>query len=165
MGIFDDVVKGVNDGMKQVGDGITKIQSKSQEMMQSVSLQNRITSLEAKKSVALTNLGKLIYDKYEKNDEVGEDLLKRKVSEIVELEREIELVKAELTTIKAQYDPDMPRSQKSDAMAGYNATPGFACPHCHAPANKDKLFCAYCGGAMSSEAANSAESNKDGQPQ
>lgn len=148
MSFIDDVVKGVNDGIKQVNDGITRIQSKSQEMMQSVNLQNRVTSLEAKKSVALTNIGKLIYDKYEKNDEVGEDVLKRKVNEIVEIEREIELAKAELDTIKAQHDPDLPRSQKAEAMAGYNKTPGFECPHCHAPANQEKLFCAFCGGDL-----------------
>ncbi len=33
MGFLDDVVKGVNTGIKQVGDGLNKIQSKSQEMM------------------------------------------------------------------------------------------------------------------------------------
>lgn len=148
MGLFDDVVKGVNDGIKQVGENINKIQNKSQELMQSVGLQNRVTSLEAKKQVALSNLGKLIYDKYEKGDEVGEDVIKRKVTEIAEVEKELELVKAELAQVKATHDPDQPVSSKAENMAGYSRTPGFTCPHCHAPANQEKLFCAFCGGEL-----------------
>ena len=150
MGLLDDVVKGVNSGIKQVGDGLNKIQNKSQEMMQSVSLQNRLTSLEAKKSVALTNLGKLVYDKYEKGDEVGDDVIKRKTTEIAEVEKEIELVKEELSTIKVSNDPDTPQATKSENMAGYARTPGFTCPHCEAPANQEKLFCAFCGGELRS---------------
>lgn len=148
MGLLDDVVKGVKSGIEQVSDGINKIQSKSQEVMHSVNLQNRVTALEAKKAVALSNLGKLIYDKYEKGDEVGEDVLKRKTTEIAEIEKEIEIVKAELATYKAEHDPDAPQSQKSENVAGYNRTPGFTCPHCEAPANQEKLFCAFCGGEL-----------------
>ncbi|MBX9688892.1 MAG: hypothetical protein K2X27_19445 [Candidatus Obscuribacterales bacterium] len=148
MGFIDDVVKGVNSGIKQVGDGINKIQSKSQEMMQNVSTQNRITALEAKKAVALTNLGKLVYDKYEKGDEVGDDVLKRKTTEIAEFEKEMEILKAELEAYKEAHDPDQPQSSKSERMAGYGHTPGFTCPHCEAPANQEKLFCAFCGGDL-----------------
>ncbi|MBX9569106.1 MAG: hypothetical protein K2X77_09440 [Candidatus Obscuribacterales bacterium] len=167
MGFLDDVVKGVNSGMKQVGDGLNKIQNKSQEMMQSVSLQNRITSLEAKKSVALTNLGKLIYDKYEKGDEVGDDVIKRKTTEIAEVEKEIELVKEELATIKTNNDPDTPQATKSENMAGYSRTPGFTCPHCEAPANQEKLFCAFCGGELKapkpSSSGGSSSSSSNGE--
>jgi hypothetical protein len=157
MGLIDEVVKGVNTGIKQVSDGLNKIQSKSQEMMNTVSTQNRITSVEAKKAVALSNLGKLVYDKYEKGDEVGEDVLKRKTTEIAEYDKEIELLKAELAACKAEHDPDAPKSQKSEHEAGYSRTPGFTCPHCQAPANSDKLFCAFCGG----ELKGAAESPKD----
>ena len=96
----------------------------------------------------LTNLGKLVYDKYEKGDEVGEDVLKRKTTEIAEYDKELELLKAELAAYKAEHDPDAPRSQKSENVAGYNRTPGFTCPHCDAPANQEKLFCAFCGGEL-----------------
>ena len=68
MGFIDDVVKGVNTGIKQVGDTINKVQEKSQEMMNNASQASRVTALEAKRAVALENLGKLIYDKYEKGD-------------------------------------------------------------------------------------------------
>ncbi|MBY0358006.1 MAG: hypothetical protein K2W82_08395 [Candidatus Obscuribacterales bacterium] len=148
MSFLDDVAKNVNEGLKQVNDGINKIQSKSQEMMQTVTLQNRINSLAAKKSIALADLGRLIYDKYAKNDEVGEDLLKRRVDEIVDMEKEIESIKAELGVIKAQYDPDLPRSEKSEAMAGYSKASGCVCPHCKAPANQEKQYCAFCGGNL-----------------
>lgn len=160
MGFLDDVVKGVNNGVKQVGDGLNKIQNKSQEMMQSVSLQNRITSLEAKKSVALTNLGKLIFDKYEKGDEVGDDVIKRKTTEIAEIEKEIDMVKEELATVKANHDPDTPQATKSENMAGYQRTPGFTCPHCEAPANQEKLFCAFCGGELKAPRPNGGSSGQ-----
>jgi hypothetical protein len=169
MGFIDDVVKGVESGMKQVGEGINKIQSKSQEMMHNASLQSRITSVEAKKAVALSNLGKLVYDKYEKGDEVGEDVLKRKTTEIAELEKEIELLKAEVEQWKEDHDPDVPQSQKSENVAGYSRTPGFTCPHCQAPANQEKLFCAFCGGELrggSAKAGNgdsAAENKADGE--
>ncbi len=159
MGFIDDVVKGVNTGIKQVGDGINKIQNKSQEMMHNVSQQNRITSLEAKKAVALTNIGKLIYDKYEKGDEVGEDVLKRKTTEIAEYEKEIELIKQELEVFKQEHDPDLPQSQKSESRAGYTRTPGYTCPHCQAPANQEKLFCAFCGGDLRTSKTPKSEGN------
>lgn len=149
MGFIDDVVKGVNTGIKSVGDAVTKVQSKSQEMMHNVSQQNRITALQAKKEVALQNLGKLVYDKYEKGDEVGDDVLKRKTTEIAEIEKEIELIKEEIETYKAEHGEDVPLAQKSESKAGYNRTPGFCCPHCEAPANHEKLFCAFCGGELS----------------
>lgn len=150
MGLLDDVVKGVGEVTKQVGDGINKLQNKTQEAVQSMGLENQVRALEAKKSVALTNLGKLVYDKYEKGDEVGEDVLKRKVTEIVEIEREIDIAKTELNTIKQSNDPDVSQSQKAENRAGYARTPGFTCPHCQAPANQEKLFCAFCGGELKS---------------
>lgn len=150
MGFIDDIVKGVNTGMKQVGDGLQKVQSKSQEMMHNVSLENRIRALDAKKAVALTNLGKLVYDKYEKGDEVGDDVLKRKTTEIAEMDKELDMLKAEMAEYKAEHDPDTPQSQKAESMAGYKRTPGFTCPHCDAPANQEKLFCAFCGGELKS---------------
>lgn len=152
MGFIDDMGKTLNEGFNKVSDGISKIQNRGQEMMQSVGLNSRLTSLEAKKSVALTNIGKLIYDRYERGDEVGEDVLRRKVQEVVEIEREIDIVKAELNTIKAQHDPDICASEKSEHVAGYSRTPGFECPHCHEPANQEKIYCAFCGGSLSSAA-------------
>lgn len=151
MGLLDDVVKGVGEVTKQVGEGINKIQNKTQEAVQSMGIENQVRALEAKKSVALTNLGKLVYDKYEKGDEVGEDVLKRKVGEIVEIEREIEIAKTELSAVKQANDPDASQSQKSENRAGYARTPGFCCPHCQAPANQEKLFCAFCGGELKSK--------------
>lgn len=153
MGFIDDVVKGLNTGIKQVGDTINKVQEKSQEMMQNASKESRVTSLEAKRAVAFENLGKLVYDKYEKGDEVGDDVFKRKTTEIAEIEKEIELVKAEVAAFHAEHDPDMAQRSKAESKAGYKRTPGFECPHCHEPANQEKLFCAFCGGELSSASA------------
>jgi phosphomevalonate kinase len=141
MGLFDDVLKGIN-------QGITKIQSTSQEMMQTVSLTSRINSLEAQKTAALTNIGRLVYDKYHRLDEVSEELLKSKVREIVQWEDEIQTLKSEIDALKVQHSADASQAQKSDAMAGCQPTPGFVCPHCEAPANRDKQFCVSCGGVL-----------------
>lgn len=161
MGFIDDVVKGVNTGIKQVGDTINKVQEKSQEMMQNASQQSRLTSLEAKRAVALENLGKLIYDKYEKGDEVGEDVIKRKTTEIAEIDKEMELVKAEVKAYEETHNPDAARRTKSESKAGYSRTPGFECPHCHEPANQEKLFCAFCGGELKSEKNNGSADHGD----
>ncbi len=161
MGFIDEVVKGVNTGIKQVGDTINKVQEKSQEMMQNASQQSRLTSLEAKKAVALENLGKLIYDKYERGDEVGEDVIKRKTTEIAEIEKEMELVRAEVKAYEEAHDPDAARRTKSESKAGYARTPGFECPHCHEPANQEKLFCAFCGGELKSEKSSKPSDNGD----
>jgi hypothetical protein len=167
MGFIDDVVKGVNSGIKQVSDGLNKIQTKGQEVMHNVSLENLLRALDAKKAVALTNLGKLIYDKYEKGDEVGDDVIKRKTTEIAEFEKEIEMLKSEIEAYKEAHDPDVPQSSKAESMAGYSRTPGFTCPHCDAPANQEKLFCAFCGGELkgggSAKKESSGENAADGE--
>src|SRR5579884_4131414 len=102
--------------------------------MQQLSITNRINSLEGKKQALLINIGQLVYDRYEKGDEVGEDLLKEKVKEIAQIEKEIEAARAELKQCKVA-DPDAPRAEKAAHGAGYKPTPGFQCPHCGAPAN------------------------------
>ncbi len=150
MGLFDDVVKNVQ-------STVSKLQNTSQEVVQTVSINSRINSLEAKKTASFTNIGRLIYDKYAKGDEVSEDLLKEKVKEIDEIQKEIDVLKADLAGMKAQHDPDVPRSAKADSKAGYTPTPGFECPTCHAPAARDKHFCVYCGSTLG-EAAEKAES-------
>lgn len=141
MGLLDDVVKGIN-------EGITTIQTKSQEIVHTVSLNNRLVALEARKNAAFSNIGRLIYDKYAKDDEVGDDLLRFKVREIQDLEAEIAQLKAEIDSIKASSDTDIPHSERANHKAGYTPTPGFTCPNCNAPANKDKKFCAICGGSL-----------------
>lgn len=139
MGLVDDIFKNIN-------QGISEIKDKSQEVMQSISLSSRINSLEAKKTACLVNIGQLVYDKYEKGDEVSEELLKEKVKEIAGIESEIKQARAELEGLKT--DPEAPRSQKAAAAAGYKPTPGFVCPHCQAPANSNKYYCVSCGGSL-----------------
>jgi hypothetical protein len=139
MGLIDDVVKNIN-------QGINDIQNRSQEMMQAMAINNRINTLEGKKTALLINIGQLIYDKYEKGDEVAEDLLKEKVKELSQLDKDIDTARAELKQVKV--DGDAPRAEKAAHGAGYKPTPGFACPHCGAPANSTKFYCVACGGAL-----------------
>lgn len=153
MGFIDDVMKNIN-------QGINDIQSKSQEMMQQMSINTRIRSLEERKQQILVNIGQLVYDKYEKGDEVSEDLLKEKVKELAGIERDIELAKQELQNAKAAEGES--KTEKSAAGAGYKPTPGFQCPHCGAPANSSKFYCVSCGGALKDSNAGSTEKPNGG---
>ncbi len=139
MGFIDDVMKNIN-------QGINDIQNKSQDVMQQVSINARIRSLEERKQQLLVNIGQLIYDKYEKGDEVSDELLREKVKELAGLEKDIEIARQELATVKV--DTDAPKGQKAAHSAGYKPTPGFVCPHCAAPANSSKFYCVACGGAL-----------------
>lgn len=152
MGFIDDVMKNIN-------QGINDIQNKSQEMMNQVSINTRLRSLEERKQQLLVNIGQLIYDKYEKGDEVSDELLREKVKEIAGIERDIDLAKTDLATAKV--DGDVPRSQKAAHSAGYKPTPGFTCPHCGAPANSSKFYCVACGGSLK-ETKESPPSNGGG---
>jgi hypothetical protein len=151
MGFIDDVMKNIN-------QGISDIQNKSQDMMQQMSINTRIKTLEDRKQQLLVNIGQLVYDKYEKGDEVSDDLLREKVKEIAGIERDIDLAKTEMAQVKTE--PDAPRAQKAAYGAGYKPTPGFACPHCGAPANSSKFYCVACGGSLKdgSETSTNGES-------
>ena len=139
MGFIDDVVKNIN-------QGISEIKDKSQEVMQSLSLSNRVNSLEGRRTALLINIGQLIYDKYEKGDEVAEELLKAKVKEIAEIESELVVTRSELEGLRPA--SDAPRSEKAAHASGYKPTPGFVCPHCGEQANVGKSFCVSCGGSL-----------------
>lgn len=155
MGLFEDVVKNVQ-------TTVSKLQNTSQEVVQTVSINSRINSLEAKKTASFTNIGRLVYDRYAKGDEVSDDLLKEKVKEIEEIQKEIDILKADLAGMKAQHDPDIPRSAKADSKAGYTPTPGFECPQCHAPAARDKHFCVYCGCSLGEPTEKKSEKSSNG---
>jgi hypothetical protein len=150
MGFIDDVMKNIN-------QGINDIQNKSQEVMTNISLSNRINTLEGKKTALLINIGQLVYDKYEKGDEVSEELLKDKCKELTLLEKEIEAARVELKQTRAE--GDAPRSEKAAHQAGYKPTPGFQCPHCGAPANSGKFYCVACGGSLKEAQASSGGGN------
>lgn len=141
MGIFDEFVQGVN-------REISRVQSRSQEMLQAYNLNSRVRSLEGQRTAILIEIGRMVFDKYQRHLEVSEDSLRDKSNQIVELEHQITVLKAELDAIHAQSDPNTSASQKADYKAGYTTTPGFTCPHCQAPANVDKGFCPACGGSL-----------------
>lgn len=141
MSIFDDLVQGIN-------REITRVQNKSQEMLQTYNLSSQIRILEGKVTSLFIEIGKLVFDKYQRKQDISEELLREKTEEIVKCEQEIASLKAELDALKAQFSPDTPASQRADAKAGYTPTPGFICPHCEAPASSDKAFCPLCGGSL-----------------
>jgi hypothetical protein len=141
MTIFDDLVQGIT---KEV----SKVQTRSQEMLQSYNLVNQVKDLERKRTAKLLEIGRLVCDKYQRTAEVPDDLLKDKTNEIAGYEHEIGLLQAEIDSLKTTLDPNAPNSSRTDAKAGYTPTPGYECPRCQAPANRDKSFCAVCGEAL-----------------
>ncbi|MBI4534525.1 MAG: hypothetical protein HY711_11325 [Candidatus Melainabacteria bacterium] len=141
MGIFDDIVQGV-------GREISRVQARSQEMLQTYSLNSQIRTLEGKITATFIEIGRLVYDRYERKQEVSEDMLKDKTQEIVKYEQEMVVLKAEMEALRVQSDPNAPASQKAEVKAGCAPTPGFCCPHCNSPANKEKSFCPSCGGDL-----------------
>lgn len=139
MTIFDDLVQGIT---KEV----SKVQTRSQEMLQSYNLVNQVKDLERKRTAKLLEIGRLVCDKYQRSADVPDDLLKDKTNEIAGYEHEIGLLQAEIDSLKAAAaGPNAPNSERTQSKAGYAPTPGFECPRCSAPANREKSFCAVCG--------------------
>lgn len=145
MSIIDDMVNGIS---KEVN----KVQERGQEMFQSFNLSSQIRDLERKKSSKLVELGRLIVDKHHLKKEVSDDTIQERVNEVVGYEDQINILKAELETIKAANDPNTPQSQRSETKAGFKPTPGYECPRCHAPASRDKKFCPACGETLGGSA-------------
>jgi len=155
MSLFDDLVQGVS---KEVG----KIQARSQEMLDTFNMSQQLRDLERRKTTKLLEIGRLVCDKYQRNMDVSEDKFKEKVQEVVGLEEQITLLQGEIDNAKAAHDPDTPASKKAEAKAGYHPTPGFECPRCTAPVNRDKGFCPCCGESLKPEgAATGTEGNGD----
>lgn len=152
MSIIDDVVNGVS---KEVN----KIQERGQEMFQSFNLSSQVRDLERKKSSKLIELGRLIVDKYHGGKEVSEDQIQERVSEVVGYDDQINILKAEMDSIKAANDPSTPQSTRAETKAGFRPTPGFECHRCHAPASRDKKFCPACGESLSTGGSSSAKSD------
>jgi hypothetical protein len=138
MGLIDDLMQGF-------GKEVSKVQVRSQELMKAYNLSQEIRELDRKKTAKFIEIGRLIYDKYERQDEISDDIFKERAKEIVNIEKDIDQLQAELDSMKMQNDPNVSASKKADAKAGYKTTPGFECPNCHAPANRDKAFCPTCG--------------------
>ncbi len=138
MGVIEDLVQGF-------GKEVSKVQTRSQELMKAYNLSQEVRELERKKTAKLIEIGRLIYDKFEKQDPITDEILKERVKETVVIEQDIIQLQAELDSLKMQNDPSTPAYKKAEAKAGYTATPGFECPNCHAPANREKSFCPTCG--------------------
>ncbi|HNB21251.1 MAG TPA: zinc ribbon domain-containing protein [Candidatus Melainabacteria bacterium] len=150
MGLLDDVVQGI-------GKEVSRVQARGQEMMQSFNLQNQIRELEKKKTGKLLEIGRLVTDKYVKGEEVSEDILKDKANEVAGYESEMQILQAEMDSLKV--DTEVPTSKKSEKGAGFHTSPGYECPNCHAPAARDKAFCPSCGESLKKPASSASSSD------
>ncbi|MBX9948049.1 MAG: zinc ribbon domain-containing protein [Candidatus Obscuribacterales bacterium] len=150
MGLLDDVVQGI-------GKEVSRVQARGQEMMQSFNLQNQIRELEKKKTGKLLEIGRLVTDKYVKGDDVAEDVLKDKANEVAGYESEMQILQAEMDSLKV--DTEVPTSKKAEKGAGFHTSPGYECPNCHAPAARDKAFCPSCGESLKKAGSSSAPSD------
>ena len=144
MNMFNDVVENLS---KEV----SKVQERSQEMLQGFNINSQIRDLERKKSKKLKELGELVFDKYHHDKDVSEDEIKEKVSEVVGYVEQIDVLEAELDAANVQRDPNASQSKKAAAKAGYKTSPGFSCVHCGTPASREKKFCPACGGKLHDE--------------
>jgi len=141
MGIFDDLVSNVS-------KELTRVQSRSQDMLKTYSLSSQIRTLERKKDAILLELGRMSFDRYERKLDVPDETFKSRTEEIADIDDEIADLQEELEALQLANDPNATASQKSQAKAGYHPSHGFACPKCKAPANEDKPFCPSCGCAL-----------------
>jgi Zn finger protein HypA/HybF involved in hydrogenase expression len=157
MTIFDDVFHGIS-------REVEKVQARSQEMLQGYNLNSNVRDLERKRTAKLLEIGRLVCDKYSRNINITEDLLKEKADEVTALEHEIGILQAEMDSLKTQADPNAAASTKAEAKAGFNPTPGYECPRCHAPASREKSFCPVCGEALK-KSSNGADEIIDVEPE
>lgn len=144
MGLFDELVT-------SLGKEINRVQNRSQEMVKTYSLSSQIRTLERRKNGILTELGRMVFDKYERHLEISDDNFKSRTEEIADIDDEIADLQDELEAMQLANDPTASASQKSQAKAGYRPTSGFKCPKCESPANDDKPFCPSCGCALSED--------------
>ena len=152
MGLLDDVVQGI-------GKEVSRVQARGQEMMQSFNLQTQLRELEKKKTGKLLEIGRLVTDKYVRGEEVAEDVLKDKANEVAGYESEMQVLQAELDSLKV--DTEVPTSKKAEKSAGFHTSPGYECPNCHAPAARDKAFCPSCGELLKRPSSSSSSSDDD----
>jgi hypothetical protein len=153
MTMFDDLIQGV-------GREVTKVQARSQEMLQAYNLQNQIKDLERKRKAKLLELGRLVCDKYVRDSNINDDVFKDKSNEVVAFEHEIGILQAEIDQIKLSSDPTASASTKANAKAGFTPTPGYQCPRCQAPASREKSFCPVCGESLKKGTSSGSGSDK-----
>lgn len=97
MGIWDQVVDGV-------GRELTKIQSRSQEMLQVHNLKMQIRTLEGRCTSLLIEIGRMVFDKYQRNVNVSEDALKAKTEELSSLEHDITALRSEIDAVRSSQE-------------------------------------------------------------
>jgi rubrerythrin len=138
----------IDNVLNSVAKEVSKVQSRSQEMMQGFSLQNQVNELERKRNAKFMEIGRMIYQKHHDSKEVSDEVVKERCSEVTALTHEISVLQAEIDQMKVKNDPDATPSQKAEAKAGFKASPDYTCPSCQAPASREKPFCPACGESL-----------------
>jgi hypothetical protein len=138
----------IDNVLNSVAKEVSKVQTRSQEMMQGFNLQNQVNELERKKNAKFMEIGRLIYQKHHDSKDVSEEVIKERCSEVTAINHEISVLQAEIDQLKLKNDPDATPSQKAEAKAGFKASPDYVCPSCHAPASREKPFCPACGESL-----------------
>ena len=78
MSIIDNV-------LNSVAKEVSKVQSRSQEMMQGFSLQNQVNELERKKNAKFMEIGRMIYDRQHHKKEVSDEVIDERCAEVTAL--------------------------------------------------------------------------------
>lgn len=93
MGLFDDVVQGL-------GKEITNIKTRSQKMLDCYNLGQEIAELKQQKINQLASIGKLIYDNYQQQINIGEESITQTCKAIAVLEQDIAHLQKQLDDLK-----------------------------------------------------------------
>ena len=95
MGLVDDVIQNLN---KEVNN----IKARSHMLLKVYNLSQEIKDLEQQKTVRLTSIGTVIYDKYQKQIMPDDESLQRRCVEIAALEQDITRLQKQLADLKEQ---------------------------------------------------------------
>ena len=95
MGLIDELMQGIS---KEV----SKVQVRSQEMLNAYNLGQELRDLEQQKTDRLTAIGRLICNKYERQINVSEESLQEHCKEITTLEKDITSLQKKLDGLKKQ---------------------------------------------------------------
>ena len=111
------IVSLIDNVFNSVAREVNKVQTRSQDLMQTMSLQNQINELERRKTMRLAEIGKVVFDEKHNHAPAREDEVKRLCDEVASLEAEMAVLQAEIDKVKAKNDPDATPSQKAEASA------------------------------------------------
>jgi chromosome segregation ATPase len=103
VGILDQVVDGI-------GRELTKIQSRSEEMLHIHNLKSQIRTLEGRCTALLIEIGRMVFDKYQRNVNVGDEAFISKTQELSSLEHDITSLRSEIDAMRGNTGEESPHA-------------------------------------------------------